>query len=303
MAKVVIFGGTGFIGTSLANYLKKQGLEPVLIARNTPAQGSEFPFIQWDAVSQGSWSNVLEGAHAIVNLAGKSVDCRKTPDNCDLILRSRVDSTRAIGKALTSIKQPPKVWIQMSTAHIYGDPPQQWCIEDSSPGYGLAPFVGKAWEESLLESLPPGMREVRLRTSFVMGKHGGALHTLFRIAKCGLGGTIGSGLQGMSWIHEHDLNALIHNAIDDSSYSGIYIASAPNPVSNKVFMKGLRQKLLIPFGLPAPAFLIRTAAKWLLNTDPELALYGRYVSSYRLEEKPFKFQFPSLQAALDDLLD
>jgi len=301
--KVVIFGGTGFIGTSLARHLKKQGFDPTLIARHKPGPQNEFEFFQWDAVHQGKWVKALEGALAIVNLAGKSVDCRKTPDNCDLILRSRIDSTLAIGKALESMSQKPNVWVQMSTAHIYGDPPTQWCSENSTTGYGLAPHVGRAWEKSLLESLPPGMREVRLRTSFVMGKHGGALRTLFRIAKCGLGGTIGTGNQGMSWIHENDLNALIHEAIVNNSYAGVYVASAPTPVSNKEFMKALRQKLLLPIGLPAPGLLIRMAAKWLLNTDSELALYGRYVTSQRLQDNSFRFQFPTLSLALNDLLD
>lgn len=170
MKQVVITGGTGFIGLSLAKHLSQKGFQPVIIGRNRPTAHTKFDFIKWDAVNSGDWIHALENAHAIINLTGKTVDCVKTPENCDLILRSRVESTRIIGKALKEISNPPKVWVQMSTAHIFGDPPTILCTESSSTGYGLAPFVGKAWEEALMQSLPSGIREVRLRTSFVIGK-------------------------------------------------------------------------------------------------------------------------------------
>lgn len=303
MDKIVIFGGTGFIGLSLANHLKNKGFEPVIIGRNKPDESVNYTFRKWNATSVGEWLEELVNCKAIVNLAGKTVDCIKTPDNCDLILRSRIDSTKTIGKALKMIKKPPKVWVQMSTAHIYGDPPSQICTENSAFGYGLAPFVGKAWEEAFLDSLPKGMREVRLRTSFVVGKNGGALKSLGRIVKLGLGGKSGSGKQGMSWIHEYDMNEIILQAITNESYKGAYIASSPNPVSNKEFMKVLRKEMKIPFGLPAPEFIIRLGAKLVFKTDPELAIYGRYVKSSRLDDEEFSFKFPHLREALKDLIN
>ncbi len=301
MKQVVITGGTGFIGLSLAKHLSQKGFQPVIIARNRPTAHTKFDFIKWDAVNPGDWIHSLENAHAIINLTGKTVDCIKTPENCDLILRSRVESTRNIGKALKEVRNPPKVWVQMSTAHIYGDPPSIPCTESSSTGYGLAPFVGKAWEEALMQSLPSGIREVRLRTSFVIGKNGGALVKLKRIVQLGLGGTVGKGTQGMSWIHEYDMNELIHHAIVNENYQGVYVASSPNPVSNAVFMKELRRSLKIPFGLPAPEFMVRMGASLLFRTDPELALYGRYVKSERLEKEGFTFKFPNLSDALNDI--
>lgn len=301
MNKVVIAGGTGFIGMSLSKHLSAKGFHPVIIGRNKPKDLTKFEFIQWDAVNPGDWIHSLENAHAIINLTGKTVDCIKTPENCDLILRSRVESTRNIGKALKEVRNSPKVWVQMSTAHIYGDPPSIPCTESSSTGYGLAPFIGKAWEEALLQSLPSEMREVRLRTSFVMGRNGGALVKLKRIVQLGLGGTVGKGTQGMSWIHEYDMNELIHQAIVNENYHGVYVASAPNPVSNAVFMKELRRSLKIPFGLPAPAFIARLGASLLFRTDPDLALYGRYVKSERLEKEGFTFRFPNLSDALNDI--
>lgn len=302
MNKVIITGGTGFLGLSLAEHLSKKGLQPILIARNNPERRSGFDFIKWDGIHLGDWVASIDGALAVVNLAGRSVDCIKTPDNCDVILRSRVESTRVIGKALKSIQNPPKTWVQMSTAHIYGDPPNTVCTESSATGYGLAPFVGKAWEEALLTSKPEGIREVRLRTSFVIGKAGGALTKLKRIAKLGLGGKVGHGKQGISWIHEYDMNEIFYQAITNPAFNGVYIASSPAPVSNAEFMKALRQKVRMPVGLPAPEWLARIGAKTLFKTDPELAIYGRYVKPERLEKEGFRFAFPVLKEALDDLL-
>lgn len=301
MNKVVIAGGTGFIGLSLAKHLSEKGFQPVIIGRNRPKDQVRFDFIQWDGGNLGDWVHSLDNARAIINLTGKTVDCIKTPDNCDLILRSRIESTRIIGKALKEVSNPPGVWLQMSTAHIFGDPPSIICTESSSTGFGLAPFVGKAWEEVLLQSLPSGMREVRFRTSFVMGRNGGALIKLKRIASLGLGGKVGSGKQGMSWIHEYDMNELFHQAIINENYQGVYVASSPNPVSNAEFMKELRKSLKIPIGLPAPEFMARIGASLLFRTDPELALYGRYVKSERLEKEGFTFRFPNLSDALNDI--
>lgn len=302
MEKIIITGGTGFIGLSLANHLKSKGYEVIIIARSEPKKETGFKFVKWDGHSLGDWQHELSNAKAIVNLAGKTVDCIKSPDNCDLILRSRVDSTKIIGEAFRQVENPPKIWVQMSTAHIYGDPPSQLCVESSSTGYGLAPTVGKAWEKAFLKAIPEDVRGVRLRTSFVIGKNGGALSSLQNIVKLGLGGTVGSGKQGMSWIHEVDMNNIILEAIENSTYTGFYISTAPNPVSNKVFMKELRKAMKMPIGLVAPTFMIKFGAKHLFKTDPELALYGRYLKSERLEKEGFEFKFPDLNEALKDLI-
>ena len=302
MNKIVITGGTGFLGLSLAHFLANKGYQPILIARNKPKDRLDFEFRQWDGHSLGPWMNSLEEAKAIVNLAGRTVDCIKTPENRDVILRSRVDSTKVIGYAMRKLKNPPKVWIQMSTAHIYGDPPEQLCTESSSHGYGLAPYVAEAWEKAFHESKPEQVRGVIFRTSFVIGKKGGALKSLKNIVRMGMGGKVGTGNQGISWIHEFDLNCLIHQAIVDEGFEETYIASAPNPVSNKEFMKRLRSAMKIPIGISAPECITRFGAHYLFRTDPELALYGRYVKSERLEETNFQFQFPDLLPALKNLV-
>lgn len=297
--RVFIFGGTGFLGLSLAQYLDERGLTPVLVARNKVSTNHRL--LLWDGFSLGDWASELDGAFAIVNLAGRSVDCIKTPDNCDLILRSRVDSTKVVGNALREVKAKPKVWVQMSTAHIYGDPPSQWCDEEASFGYGLAPKVGEEWERAFWSSKPRDVRGVVLRTSFVVGAGGGALSGLSKIVRLGLGGKVGHGKQGMSWIHQHDFNEIVYKAIIDDRFAEEINVTAPNPVSNKVFMSALRKSLKIPFGLSSPLWLTQLGAKYLFKTDPELAAYGRYVYSERLKELGFKFKFPKLEQALENI--
>jgi NAD dependent epimerase/dehydratase family enzyme len=169
----------------------------------------------------------------------------------------------------------------------------------------LAPFVGRAWEEEFQNSVLPSQRGVILRTSFVIGRDrgagNGALGRLRTVVRLGLGGRIGSGAQGMSWIHETDLNRLFERALHDSSMQGAYIASSPNPVSQRVFMRALRRAMRMPIGLPASSWMVRFGARWLMHSDPDLALFGRYVVSKRLQQEEFEFQFPQLEDALADL--
>lgn len=304
---IVIAGGSGFIGISLASYLAAAGKTVVLLSRNPPRRNGPWRHVTWDARSLGPWRRELEDAAAIVNLAGRSVDCIKTPDHQDEILRSRVEATRVLGRALRSIDAPPPVWVQMSTAHIYGDPPRVVCSEDSPFGYGLAPYVGRAWEEEFQQSVLPSQRAVILRTSFVLGRNrgagGGALARMRTLARFGLGGKIGSGDQGMSWIHETDMNRLFERALTNPAMHGAYIASSPQPVSQQTFMRELRRAVGAPVGLPAAEWMVRAGARWLMRTDPELALYGRYVVSKRLEDEGFAFRFPHLRDALSELAE
>jgi uncharacterized protein (TIGR01777 family) len=304
--KIVIAGGSGFLGVSLAFHLADQGAEVVILSRHAPRVTGPWRHRTWDGRTLESWREELEGAAGLVNLAGRNVNCIKTPDHRDEILRSRVESTRVLGEALRSIDSPPPVWVQMSTAHIYGDPPAATCTEESALGCGLAPLVGKAWEKAFHASILPSQRGVILRTSFVLGRNrgagGGALAMLATLARLGLGGKVGRGTQGMSWIHEADLNRLFERALTSSTMQGVYVASAPQPVSQVEFMRELRRAVRMPFGLPAFSWMVRIAAPLLLRTDPELALYGRYVVSRRLADEGFEFQQPRLREALGDLL-
>jgi len=221
---IVIAGGSGFLGISLATHLSAGGANVIILSRTAPRVAGPWRHVAWDARTPGDWMSVLDGAAGLVNLVGRSVDCIKTPDHCDEILRSRVEATRVLGVACRAVASPPPVWVQMATAHIYGDPPSVVCDEESPFGYGLAPTVGRAWEEAFAAAVLPTQRGVVLRTSFVIGRDrgagGGALAKLKTLARFGLGGRVGSGTQGMSWIHEHDLNRLFERALTDPSMQG-----------------------------------------------------------------------------------
>jgi uncharacterized protein (TIGR01777 family) len=305
LGRVVIAGGSGFLGISLARHLAGRGASIVILSRSTPKVAGAWKHVSWDARTLGEWKRELDGAAGLVNLVGRTVDCVKTPDHQDEILRSRVEATRVLGEAMRSTTAPPPVWVQMSTAHIYGDPPELVCDEDSPFGSGFAPFVGRAWEEAFHSSALPDQRKVILRTSFVIGRDCGAgcgaLARLLPLVRFGLGGTIGTGKQGMSWIHEADMNRLFEQALIDQNMQGVYIATAPNPVSQSVFMRAMRKAVGMPIGLPAFPWMVKIAAP-LLGTDPDLALYGRYLVSRRLREMQFEFRFPNLPGALADLL-
>jgi uncharacterized protein (TIGR01777 family) len=304
-SRIIIAGGSGFLGISLAKYLTDRQFDVLILSRSKPRVAGPWSHVAWDARTVGDWKSSLEGAAALVNLTGRTVDCVKTPDHCDEILRSRVESTKVLGEAMRAITNPPPVWVQMSTAHIYGDPPSVVCTEDSPFGIGLAPTVGKAWEEAFQDAVLPGQRQVILRTSFVIGRDvgagGGALARLRTLTRFGVGGVVGSGNQGMSWIHETDMNRLFERAITDATMGGAYIASAPNPVSQREFMRALRKAIGMPIGMPAPAWMVRIGAPLLMKTDPELALFGRYVISKRLQAERYAFQYPQLTDAVADL--
>lgn len=298
--RIVITGGSGFLGVNLAKHLIKNDYAVTIISRNKPKAAGDWSFRKWDGRTLGDWASCVDGAHAVVNLAGRTVDCVKTPLHCDQILRSRVESTRALGAAVKKAKRAPSVWVQMSTAHIYGDSELK-CDESSATGYGLAPTVGRAWEDAFDGSCPDDVRRVILRTTFVLGKHGSALKKLSLVTKLGLGGTISTGKQGMSWIHEHDMNRIFERAIENDAMRGVYIASSPTPVSNRDFMRSLRKAIGMPIGLPAPAWMIRLAAPLVMKTDPELAIYGRYCIPKRLLDEGFGFEYPDLDKALKEL--
>lgn len=299
--RIVIAGGTGFLGLGLARCLSQWDCDVVLLSRNAPAGEGPWRHVTWDARGVDTWQRELDGASALVNLTGRTVDCVKTPDHCDEILRSRVEATRVLGEALRTVPSPPQVWVQMSTAHIYGDPPEVVCDEHSATGFGLAPFVAREWERAYAEAVLPEMRQVILRTSFVIGRDGGALRRLALLARLGLGGKVGSGRQGISWIHQHDMNRLFVRALTNQDMHGVYLATAPNPISNGEFMKTLRKAMGVPIGLPAAKWMVRIGAPLLMRTDSELALYGRYCMSRRLREEGFAFEFDDVKAALIDL--
>jgi uncharacterized protein (TIGR01777 family) len=300
--RVILAGGSGFIGSALAPILVANGYEPVILSRQRSITDGSIRHVQWDARTSGPWAAELDGAAAIINLVGRSVDCRKTESNRREILESRVDSVRALATACAGCQRPPPVWIQTATAHIYGDTGDELLDESSPIGQGFAPTVGVAWEKSLTDAHLPGCRQVILRISFVLGRHGGALRTLSRLARFFLGGSTGTGRQYISWIHEADLQAILLRALTDADMHGVYVVTAPNPVTNAQFMRELRRAVGRPWSPPVSAPIVRLGAR-LLGTDPELALLGRRCVPTRLVREGFAFRFAELGEALGDLVE
>ncbi len=307
LPRIVIAGGSGFLGRGLAWYLAEHGYQAAILSRS-PKPDSNWPkntqWYIWDGRGAGDWARCLEGAQAVVNLVGRSVDCRKTPANKKVILESRIHSCEALGSAMRAIDNPPPVWLQSATAHIVGDPiPEDTlCDETTPPGIGMAPEVGTAWEQALNENVLKNQRAVIMRISFVLGRDGGALKRLGFMTRIGLGGTVGTGTQWISWIHQNDLNRLCLAMMTDASYRGVYIVTAPEPITNRDFMKALRKAYHRPWSPPAPTFGVRLACRLLLNTDPELALLGRRCIPKRLtEQHGFRFEFPQIDLAMADL--
>jgi uncharacterized protein (TIGR01777 family) len=299
--RVVVAGGSGFLGRALIQDLLGRFDDVVVLTRGPSRVDGRTRHVNWDARTIGPWASEVDGAAAIVNLVGRTVDCRKTPANRKVILESRVDSVRVLAEAAGRAANPPAVWVQSATAHIFGDTGDEILDESSPTGAGFAPVVGTAWEKAFDEADLPRTRRVTLRISFVIGRGGGALKTLARFGRFGLGGATGTGRQYMSWIHAADLNRIILRAIDDPSMQGVYVVTAPSPVRNDEFMRLLRKAVHRPWSPPVPETVVRVGA-WLLRTDPELALLGRRCVPTRLLREGFRFEFPELQGALDDLL-
>ncbi|HVU18028.1 MAG TPA: TIGR01777 family oxidoreductase [Candidatus Didemnitutus sp.] len=297
-SRIVLAGGSGFLGRSLARLLVARGCEPVILSRTPNSSGSVREMF-WDGRTLGSWTAELEGARAVVNLTGRSVNCTPTPENRAEILSSRVDSVQVLTQAMATLKRPPGIWVQTSSLAIYGNPGDRICDESAPWGDDFPARVCRQWEAAL----PTGpMRVVVLRISLVFGPGGGALGPLVKLVRSFLGGTVGRGTQFVSWIHEDDMNEIFWQAIERSDFSGAYNACTPNPVRNAGLMSSLRRAMHRPWSPPAPSWLVRLGARWFMHTDPDLALTGRRCIPARLQEQGFAFQHPYLDPALDDLV-
>ncbi|EPX57824.1 Cell division inhibitor [Cystobacter fuscus DSM 2262] len=295
---MVLAGGSGFLGRSLARALEARGYEPVILTRS-PRPGPTRE-VAWDGKTVGPWCSEIEGAAAVVNLAGRSVDCRYTPENRREILASRLDSVRVLGEALRQCASPPPVWIQAVSLAILGNSGDSPRDENSPPGSGFSVDVCRQWEAACAEQHLPATRMVLLRIGFALGRDGGALDKLARLTRWGLGGSVGTGQQYVSWLHIEDLDALVLRAIEDPSMHGVYNATGPSPVTNAEFMRTLRHVLHRPWSPPVPAWAVRLGAR-LMGTEAELALSGRRGLPRRLQEEGFVFRHTDLSRALKDL--
>jgi uncharacterized protein len=304
--KIVLAGGTGFLGKALAQFFAEKEYEVVVLGRSNelPADFPEARLVTWDARTIGSWIKELEGAKALVNLCGRSVDCRYNETNRRLILDSRVKATRVLGDAVSRATSPPKVWLNAGTATIYEDRRGELAAHDEFSedlGAGFSVEVAKAWEEAFFETQVHNVRKVAMRISIVLGTGGGAFPVMRRFARLGLGGRQGPGSQWMSWLHLDDWIGIVDWLVSTDSVSGVVNLAAPNPVTNAGFMSEMRSAFA-PFGVgfPAPTFAVRVGAVFL-RTAPELVLKSRKVVSRVLRDEGYEFRFPVLEEAISDL--
>lgn len=302
MKKLIIAGGTGFLGGVLIKHLSTSFDEIVLLSRKRKPTDGKVRTVVWNAKTLDTWALELEDAKAIINMTGRSVDCRYTSKNKASILNSRIDATKVLGLAIAQCKQPPAVWLNSSTATIYRhsiDVPMN--EDDGVIGSGFSVEVAKAWETAFFNSATPKTRKVALRTSIVLGKNGGALHPIKRLTQLGLGGKQGSGNQKFSWIHEADFAQSIAFILNHPTLKGAINIVAPNPTTNIELMKLMRKYLNVPIGLAAGKRLLEMGAI-LIRTETELILKSRNVIPSRLLEAGYTFKYCTLEASLKDLL-
>lgn len=303
--KVVLAGGSGALGRCIAADLSGRGHDVVVLTRRiNPALGVRQ--VLWDGQTVGDWAAELDGPRtALINLAGKLVDCRPTPRNIDALVTSRVLPTRALVQASQGLNTPLAHWIQASTTAIWSDAGEARCDESTPLPVGLPQMTGVArpWEEAFRGAATA--HGVILRTSIVLDPQSPALARLVGLTKAGLGGRVGSGRQWFSWIHRSDWLAIVRACLGLTPGlhvpDGVVVAAAPEPVRNRELMAGLRRHLHRPPAPPTPAPLLSIGAV-LLRTDPALGLTGRHATSMVLRDIGFRFAFPNLDAALGDLL-
>ncbi len=298
---IVIAAANGFIGRSLIDFFKER-YRIIALVRKPQTSTEDVKYRVWDGKNVGSWSIDLDGALAVINLAGKSVNCRYNEENKAEIYASRLESTAALGEAIRLCADKPKVWINAASATIYAHSIDRPNTEENGViGTGFSVDVCQQWEACFNEYKRPETRQIVLRTAIVLGKKGGVMVPFKRLVKFGFGGRMGDGNQQFSWIHEHDLCRAIAFFIDNEQTSGVYNLSAPVPVTNHHFLRVLRNKMRHPFGISQPKWLLEFGA-WLIGTETELILKSRYVLPARLQQAGFSFTFPTIEKCLENLV-
>jgi len=258
-------------------------------------------FVRWDGENKGDWTHAFEGADAVVNLAGRSVNCRYNAENRKQILESRINTTRLVAEAIQATRNPPKVWLNSSGTSIYRDEFERDMDEETGViGEGFLVEVGKAWEAAFFEADLPDTRRVVIRLSMVLGRTSPAFMVFAKLAKFFLAGAQGNGKQFVSWIHERDcLHAILF--LLESNLSGPINLCAPNPLPNREFQKVIRESFGVKLGLPAPKIALKFGAIFL-KTETDLILASRRAAPKRLIDNGFQFEFPTWKAACTDIV-
>ena len=306
--KVVIAGGTGQVGTILDRALTAQGHDVVVLTRSPKGERQVY----WDGAALGDWIKEIDGSDVVINLAGRSVNCRYTAANLEAMLSSRVRSAQVVGQAIAGAARPPGVWLQMSTATIYAH--RFDAANDEASGViggdeaGVPSYwsysikIARDWEAALEQAATPGTRKVALRSAMVMSPdRGGVFDMLSRLARLGLGGPVAGGRQYISWIHETDFARAVEFLIGRDDLAGAVNLAAPGPLPQREFMRELRSAWRMPVGLPATRWMAEIGA-FALRSDTELLLKSRRVTPGRLTGAGFTFDHPRWRTAAADLV-
>jgi len=300
---IVIFGANGFLGRYLCRHFARNGKEVVAIARSREGWSGDGMFLEWDGKTLGPWALALEGAEAVINLAGRSVNCRYTAKNRQDIIDSRVNSTRVIGEAIAVCKQPPKTWLNASTAtwyrHAEDKPQNDWLGE---PGEGFSCEVAQAWEDAFFGAKVPAVtRKLALRIGMVLANEEATVYDVLRkLTAWGLGGPMGSGNQRISWIHMEDFLRAMDFAINDPFLDGTINVTAPEFPTNREWMQTFREAVGMPLGLPANEWMLKIGAHFM-HTETELVTKSRWADSVRLRDAGFRWRWARAVDAIADL--
>ena len=308
--KIVIPGGTGQVGTILARDFHAGGYEVVILSRKASDKFA-WRVIEWDAKTLGGWTQEFEGADVVINLAGRIVNCRYNAENRRQVMDSRIDSTKAVGEAILKAKNPPRIWLQASTATIYAhrfDAPNDEVSgiiggyeKDAPDTWNFSIDVAKNWEKAANEFDLPKTRLVLMRSAMTMSPDKeGIFDVMLGLVRKGLGGTAGDGRQYISWVHDRDFIRAVYWLIEHEKFSGAVNISSPNPLPNKEFMRIFREAWGTKIGLPATKLMLEIGAVFM-RTETELILKSRLVVPARLLESGFEFEFPDWQEAVKDL--
>lgn len=300
MSRVVVAGGSGFLGSALLAALKLRDVHTVVLSRSGSPISNADEVVVWDVKSLGAWTDALVGADCVVNLCGSPIDRKWTDEEKRRIVSSRVEPTRALGHALSTLNPRPAQWVNISAIGYYGNLATGLASEDSPPGDDFLGQACASWEAAQRETVPERVRACRIRLGVVMGKQAGFLPVVASLARWFLGGAAGSGKQWVSWIHLEDAVALMLWAIENR-LEGAWNAVAPHPLPNAELMAKVRKALGRPWCPPAPAFLIQSIAGWI-GKEGAVILGGQRVSAEKCLSEGFEFRYPDAESALDNLL-
>jgi len=307
MAKVILAGGSGFLGRALARALCAEGWEVVVLTRDTDRvpPADDLPALRavmWNGETGGAWAAELTGAAAIVNLAGRSINCVHTLENSREILDSRLNAVRALGKGYARAKNPPPLWVQVSATGFYGNAGDRFCEEALPPGPGFLAEVCRRWEEAAAAPELAEVKRIVLRLGPVLDQKTGPFPPMLGLTKKFLGGAAGTGRQFISWVHRDDAVAAFVAAVTKPEMTGTYNVCAPGAVTNAEFMRELRRAVGRPWCPAAPEFIVRFVAEHHFFTDGNLALHGQRATPQKLLATGFKFKHPAVGGAIRDLL-